>query len=393
MYRTFLPVSIVLVGALAQAASSQDKFPEPAEIRKAVARSLPIIEKASVAWINKRDCMSCHHVTFMLWSHHEAQAHGIDIDVKKLAEWTDWSVQKSLKERSFFKLSSKSVDGLPEPLRPRLKDLIDISYTHEKDFLAALEKALPATEVKAYRAALVKQSALAKKGTVNDGGGLDTMTQLLLGRGRGLDADFLASTADLITRWQEADGTWKAAGQLGSRRWSRPTADQTTTMWTLLALATIEKPASPVSKSIEKGLAAVKKGKPDANHEWLTARMLFERKFGTPEQAAALQKEILGRQNADGAWGCMPGEKSEPFSTGQSMYALRVAGMAPDDANLRRAQKFLLDTQNADGSWNTLPAAISAGNTAERLKKLVPIYSHWGNTWAAIGLARSLPEK
>ena len=164
-------------------------------------------------------------------------------------------------------------------------------------------------------------------------------------------------------------------------------------MWTLLALATLDKPAPAVKMSIDKGLAAVKKGKPDKNHEWLTARILFEKKLGTSEQADTFQKELFGRQNADGGWGCMPGEKSEPFSTGQSLYALRIMGMTKTDPILRRAQKFLLDTQNPDGSWTTPPAAISAGNTPDRLKKLVPIYSHWGNTWAAIGLAKSLPTK
>lgn len=389
--------AFLLLGVAAEDLRGQDRSPAPADVRKAIARSLPVIEKASVAWIDKRNCMSCHHVTFMLWSHNEAKAHGVAVDAKKLAEWTAWSMQKSQAERAFFKLPGKAVDALPEPLRPKLTELVSVPFTHQQEFLDALGKAATAAELDPHRAALLKQATLAKAGTVNDGGAIDTMAQLLLGRGYdgagSLSPEFQASTADIIVRWQEADGTWKAAGQLGSRRWGRPTADQTTSMWTVLALASIDQPTPAVQKSIDKGVAAIKKAKPDKNHEWLAARMLFERKFGIPEQAAALHKELLARQNADGGWACMPGEKSEPFSTGQSLYALRRAGMSATDAVLGRGQKFLLDTQNADGSWTTLPAAISAGSTPERLKKLEPIYAHWGNTWASIGLSRSLADR
>ena len=179
----FALVSFLLLGILAPAIRAGDKFPEPAEVRKAIAESLPRVEEASLAWIKKRDCMSCHHVTFMLWSHNEAQAHGVAVDAKKLAEWNDWSVQKSLFERSFFKLNNKLVETLPKDLQPKLADLIDVSFTHEKEFVAALGKSVPANELDPHKAVLLKGAVLAKKGTVNDGGGLDTMTQLLLGRG------------------------------------------------------------------------------------------------------------------------------------------------------------------------------------------------------------------
>jgi squalene-hopene/tetraprenyl-beta-curcumene cyclase len=388
---------VVLLAVAAQELRAQDQTPAPAEVRKAIARSLPVIEQASLAWIKKRNCMSCHHVTFMLWSHNEAQANGVAVDAKKLAEWTDWSVQKSHAERAFFKLPSKVVDALPEPLRPKLTELVNVPFVHQQDFLAALGNALPAAELDPHKAALLKQATLARAGTVNDGGSVEAMAQLLQGRGYdgagSLTPEFQASTADILVRWQEGDGTWKASGQQPTRRWNKPTADQTTTMWTVLALAGLDKPTPAVQKSIDNGIAAIKKGKPDKNHEWLVARMLFERKFGTPEQAALLHKELVGRQNADGGWACMPGEKSEPFSTGQSLYALRLTGMSASDAVVGRGQKFLLATQNVDGSWTTPAAALSAGNTPDRLKKLEPIYAHWGNTWASIGLSRSLSEK
>jgi len=68
--------------------------------RAAVERSLPFLEKEGVAWIEKRGCNSCHVVTFMLWSHEEARAKGIPVDLQKLAGWRDWSVKDSTAARS-----------------------------------------------------------------------------------------------------------------------------------------------------------------------------------------------------------------------------------------------------------------------------------------------------
>jgi hypothetical protein len=307
-----------------------DKQPTPADVRLAVERSLPFIEKEGLAWIKRRDCMSCHVVPFMLWSHNEAQARGMNVDAKKLAEWTDWSMGKSLEQRNFFKLPGKVVESLPEPLRPKLTDLIDVGYTHEKDYVAALTQALTAEELKQHQPALVKHAALPKKGTVNDGGSVETMAQLLLGRDPSIRTktmvDFNAGTAELIARWQETDGTWKAGGQLPSRRWPRAIADQTTTMWTLLALAPTQQadPTLPMGKEVEshivKGVKkmreALKQSKPGENHEWLVARLLFENRFGGGPSIKPIRAELLKRQNDDGGWGVFPGQKSEAFSTG-----------------------------------------------------------------------------
>ena len=66
--------------------TGDDRVPTGA-VRKADARSLPYLEKEGVAWIEKRNCLSCHHVPFLLWSHNEARARGITVDQKKLDGW------------------------------------------------------------------------------------------------------------------------------------------------------------------------------------------------------------------------------------------------------------------------------------------------------------------
>ena len=366
-----------------------EKLPGDADVRKAIERSLPFVEKDGLSWIDRKNCMSCHVVSFMLWAHVEAKAHGIPIDDKKLAEWNDWSRKKSLTQRVFFKLDDKAVESLPEPIRPKLSKLVGEGFTHEPEFVAALGKALSADELKEQRANLVKQATM-KLGGANDGGGLETLGQLLIGRDLSeKGTDFYADLPDLIVRLQDANGLWKASGQQPSRRWSRATADQTATMWTLVALAGYDDPSPPVRKSIERGQAAIQKPAWDGNLEWLIARTLYERKFGPPAGVPEAKGQLLARQNADGGWSVSPDGKSDAFSTGQGLYALRVAGLAADDEVLRRGQKFLLDSQNENGSWTVSPALTSNGGP-DRLKRLEPIWKNWATSWATIGLAKSL---
>lgn len=393
--KQLLVLALIVPFVVTAGARAGGKPPTDDDVRQAIERALPFVAKDGALWIEKRDCMSCHVVTFMLWAHTEAKAHGIKIDEKKVAEWTDWSMSKSAAARVFFKLEDKAVRALPESLQPKLNELLDEGFTHEADFVAALAKALAPEDLTEHQAALVKQATVTKRGATNDGGGLDTMAQLFLARdfaAKDAKADFYAGAADLIVRMQEADGTWKAGGQLPSRRWSRPTADQTTTLWTILALTSNHDPRPAIAKSVEKARAAVAKPMGDGNFEWIVARLLYEHRFGAPDQFALMKQQLLERQNADGGWSVLAGAKSDAFSTGQGLYALRVAGVAHDDAVIRRAQNYLLETQSANGSWTVAPSLTSNGG-AERLKKLEPIWRNWGTSWATIGLAKSLPEK
>src|SRR5262245_25901921 len=73
-----------------------------ADVRAAVERALPYLEKVGTAWMRGRKCNSCHVVTFLVWSHNAAAAHGLDVDRAKLAEWTRWSLADSLEENYWF---------------------------------------------------------------------------------------------------------------------------------------------------------------------------------------------------------------------------------------------------------------------------------------------------
>jgi ankyrin repeat protein len=67
------------------------------------------------------------------------------------------------------------------------------------------------------------------------------------------------------------------------------------------------------------------------------------------EKAARL---LLHQQRQDGGWAQLPTLPSDAYATGQALFALHQAGGLPSDASAyRRGIDFLLKTQLADGSW------------------------------------------
>ena len=153
------------------------------------------------------------------WAHVEAKAHGIRIDEKKLADWTDWSRKKSLAKRVFFKLDDKAVDASPS--RSGLASRSSSATDSPRDRVrrgSLPRQALTPEELKEQQKTLVKEATM-KRTAANDGGSLETMAQLLLGRDRSAkdaDAGFQVGTAEMIVGMQEAqrplEGGRTAAG-------------------------------------------------------------------------------------------------------------------------------------------------------------------------------------
>jgi hypothetical protein len=67
---------------------------------------------------------------------------------------------------------------------------------------------------------------------------------------------------------------------------------------------------------------------------------------------SALGKALVGTQHADGGWSQNRNLFSDAYATGQSLYALKEAGiLTASDPAYQKGVKFLMDTQWEDGSW------------------------------------------
>jgi len=372
-------VSAARVGAAVSPATVSD-------MRAAVQRSLPYIEKVGTAWMNERKCNSCHAVTFMIWSHNEAAARGLDVDRSKLAEWTNWSLADALSDRRWFKLRPASIDalkvaGMSDAVLAKLKPLSGKTYLTEAEYEKALKAALGEEDFARHRDALIAQARLP-----NDGGGPDTLAQLLLGRAAHADdavkTQSYAVVRSMLLEWQQPDGSWQAAGQLPSIKWSSPAEmNDATTLWSVLALS---------RAGDTRALPSLKESTPCVTLQSLALHAIVAHDLGKdggdPARAKTLAAELLARQNSDGGWGWTTDRKtSEAFSTGQALYALGRMGRDGADPAVARAWKFLQTTQSPDASW---PVPQDAINT--RPRKL-NVYPYWGTAWSAIGILQTLP--
>jgi hypothetical protein len=343
--------------------------------RAAVERSLLFLEKEGAAWIRRRDCLSCHHIPFLLWTHQEARAKGIAVDAARVDGWKEWARQESAAQRIQVWLTGP-IDGLPPETsaklapfwtKPELK-----GGMKESAFLSHLGKMLSAEEASTHRAEILKRAARGK----GDGGGVDTMAQLLLSGVA--DEAFAESTRAHLAGEQQPDGSWKPNGQLRGLNRAEGEAVALTTMWSVLALG-------PKSEAAAKGVAFVRNAPRGKTTEYLVTRSLVESHFGEEKASAGFLRELRQRQNADGGWGAVKDAASDAFATGLALYAL---GSTQDEA-FHRGRKFLVGSQTDDGSWTVSAAAwTKPGSSPERNKRLDPIFRYWGTAWATLGLLR-----
>src|SRR4051794_8199522 len=127
---TFLAATLAAEPTAATPPASE---PTVQNVKAAVQRSLPYLEQVGTEWMTKRKCNSCHVVTFLVWSHNEAAAHGLEVDRQKLAEWTKWSLADSLSDRRWFKLRPQAMaalktGGLADGVLAKLKPLEGKNY-------------------------------------------------------------------------------------------------------------------------------------------------------------------------------------------------------------------------------------------------------------------------
>jgi len=298
--------------------------PTAAEVRQALGRSVTYLEKEGVAWLNQRKCIACHHGQWMLWGINEARRAGVAVDEKNLNALTERVATMYLADRKDYE---KKKQGYVEGMY-----LMHGQY----DPPAAGSKNAEALEV----------------------------------------ASLLMAAA------QRPDGSWKYAGQEQNR--SAAEADEATTLWAALALDSRDKSDQTATTSRDRALEWMKKAPRGEGNESLVLRLLIELKFGDTGRANTLTEELIDRQNADGGWNWSKKHGSDPYATGQSLYALGLAGVNADVPAIQAARRFLVTTQKPDGGWFAPTKKAIGGNQ---------ISSYWGSAWAVIGLARTLPAE
>ncbi|OYW75885.1 MAG: hypothetical protein B7Z37_11210 [Verrucomicrobia bacterium 12-59-8] len=205
----------------------------------------------------------------------------------------------------------------------------------------------------------------------------------------------------LLAAEQKPDGSWNPAGQFsGMQKRGAGDARANTLRLSLIALATPQHAAAESDGAHTKAAAMLQKKDAPSTMESLVFRTLYARRFGKPEEAGALVKDIVQRQRGDGGWSYILSENmSDALATGEVLYVLQDNATDPPTANaIARAQHWLLQTQRDDGRWSIDITHISQVDRsgpakAKSFKDATGIYTYWGSSWATIGLLQAVPVK
>lgn len=297
-------------------------------VEQSVAAGLGFLTETGVVWVRERKCASCHHTPELLWPMHEARNHGLSIDEAALAEVRTASFHADNRGRLF------ADTGAPEPAK---------AFSVPGMYLALAE--LPAAPGDAEVKAMLSRIA-----------------------------------ADLVT-WQQPDGSWK-------NPMTRPPLADTNEMTTLQCLLALSSPwladdtaAEAIKTSRDRGLAWLAANPITEAPQHDVFRIMLYQRLGRPiEEIKPFVERILSRQRSDGGWGQTAELASDALATGQSLYALRLAGVDAQSPAIDRGRAYLVNTQEADGSW----IMHSRGGN----KNLKPI-GYVGASWATLGLIRS----
>lgn len=294
----------------------------PSEAGATVQRALPYLQNEGVKWMDKRGCVSCHQVPFMLWSLRAAHENGFDVDSQKLTEWTDWSI------------------NITNFVKPEQKEDVDTDATLESniDTVNGLLLALPTSKAAA-----------------------------------GGDWQQVFRTA--LVNNQASDGSWKACGQLPMQKRPVEETTQVTVLWSLLAL----QKGGETRHDHTAALNFCENEQPTST-EWLVARLLLAHSQGKP--TSSWRTELIAKQNEDGGWGWLMADESDALATGMGLYALQATKVSSDvnEQATQAAVQFLTESQRENGAWSVPGTKKSAKG------KPTATANYWGTAWAVIGL-------
>jgi ankyrin repeat protein len=304
------PVVDALLKAGAEGSAEGAEVPKPrpaATVQAAIARSLPLLQRADASFPAKSGCISCHENSLTAMTVGLARKNGLPVDERIAA--------------GQVKVNAAYLEHGRESL-------------HQGHFAGA--------------------------GPFGDTFGPGVLAFVLLG----LDAEHYQpdlntdAVALYLVTHQMPDGTW-----IYTPADSRPPlcADymgQTARALRALQLYAPKAIQAESAKSIQLAAAWLARTEPKSFEDrvWRVFGLAWA---GTEKDAAAeASRALAGLQRPDGGWSDMPTMESNAYATGQTLVALQTAGMPVSGPVYRRGVQFLLDTQMEDGSWYVRTRAL-----------------------------------
>lgn len=283
-------VCLILSGSWATPSAGADGRTPPLDRREAVSTGLAVVQKAAANYPNHRDCFSCHHQTLPILAMVSARDAGLPIDAVLLQSQAEFSLDSFTGKRAELE-KGRGVGG----------GAMTVGY--------ALW-ALKLTDKKPDKTT-------------------DAMVKFLL-------------------KTQKEDGRWSTG--------NRPPLEESALACTVLAASGIKQYAGDDRKEeANQALDGARKWvakAPTKVQEDRAFKLLGLIEFGDdPRQVRDALKSAALTQHEDGGWSSRDDLPGDAYATGQTLAALRRAGMKSTDPVYQRGVSFLLKTRNDDGSW------------------------------------------
>jgi ankyrin repeat protein len=326
--RIFIPAALAAISCFGQ---NQDH-----EIRLAAAKSVAILQTASVKWFEKQTCASCHHQGLPTMVFDLARRRGVAVD---------------------------------ETVIPRIANR---SFGFLKDLDAMVQGSI------AFDPQTFGQQLLASESL-----GLRPSTST-------------AIYARFIARRQAADGHWVNFDERPPQQFSEFTT--TAVGLQTLQLFLPHQMERERQERVMRAKKWLKANAPRNVEDRIYQLYGLSWSGSTAESLTTERDALLSEQHADGGWGQLKGMKSDAYSTGQALAALnQAAGVPVGSTQWQKGLRYLLSTQDREGVWFVAsrlhpPAPLSPPYFESGFP-----YGHdqtssaMGTSWASIALLLALP--
>jgi hypothetical protein len=323
-----------LLLAAAGPVTAAEPAPTAAEVRDAVAKALPLLQKGAAGHVAQRTCFACHNQAVPLLALTTARTRGFPVAADDLQKQTRFIA----------------------------------------DFLGSNRKE--------YR-----------KGH-GQGGQADTAGYALwtLELGGWKPDDATAAVAEyLLLRDQERDH-WRGSGNRPPSEGS----PFTTTYVALRGLQAFG--TAGQKERVDERLCTIAdwlRRTPAEDTEDRVFRLWALQRVGTEaEEVQTAARELLDTQGPDGGWAQRDGMEPDAYATGSALVALHeAAGLRPGDPVYQRGVKYLRASQLADGSWHVRSRSKPFQTYFESgfPHGKDQFISLAGSSWATTALALALP--
>jgi ankyrin repeat protein len=307
-----------------------------ADPRVSLTRSVARLLDAAPTFREKTGCISCHHNAMPAWAAAAARRKGIEVDTAR---------------------ARRNADDL---------------LTFFKTNLPRMMTGDPAVGGEALTAGYALMALAA------DGHPMDSVT---------------AAMMHWIAARQMPDGRWVGNGV------NRPPSEYSTISHTAVAAGGLKAYPLPgaqnqITPALRRARQWLLAAQPNSAEERAMRLMGLVWTDAPRASVDAAVKAVRDRQEPSGGWSQFGRTEPDAYATGQSLYALRVAGIPTTDETYRKGVMFLLGTQYQDGAWLVKTHSFPIQRYFE---SGFPFGRHqWissaGTSWATLAIADTLPD-